>query len=758
MKPPLNPVVITSDDQLHLVESFLERTFIFGLDLETNVTPTFYDRFIRTITIGDKNEQYIIDLLGFAHWNRAALISSQSNYGAAADMLFGRLISLLRRVLEKYDPLHTAKDARDWVKVGANLQFDYEMLKWNLGIRMWNFYDMYLAEKKIHAGLVHYMASGFWGMENIVGRYCGLLVEDHGKSFDTEEPLTQTQIDYAALDVRLPLAVRFGQMRILESEGLARAAQIEFDAIPAFGDMYLNGFNLDNAAWMAIVNRTIERQRMIVTKLDEFFVPIVGAKHITPEDEIALKLIEDKWRGTKDDKVLRAQYRKQYMVLRKSINDRRKLGEKCEGEACINYGSPAQLRDALWVSKKYSKTKLPNTNDATLEKLSEFPKLDITKAFEDDGGVLNYPIIDLIRLYRSTDKALTTYGVWWTRTLDERDPNDKDVHGYKNPFTLRIHSKINQIGAATGRTSSSSPNIQNIPRESVYRLCFVAGVGMLLVTVDMSGAELRILAELSGEPIWLEAFKRGWDVHSVCAEIIFGKEWEEGAEDGCAFKAKHEKCKCKKHKKLREVAKTLNFGLAYGMGPQKLADAVGITFEEAVVVFELFKRSFPTVFNYLERSGKDAATILEARDMTGGRRKWRRPTWEDAKQKAAEKCKAGASPTQEQIRKTYRGMFGAIEREGKNSKIQGTNAMFIKLAMGCGFDPEGQPYLWHILEPKYKSLLVSMVHDELVNETPEAVAGEVKTVVGHAMTRASAEFMKNVEMETEGKVAREWSK
>jgi hypothetical protein len=119
MKPPLNPVVITSDDQLHLVESFLERTFIFGLDLETNVTPTFYDRFIRTITIGDKNEQYIIDLLGFAHWNRAALISSQSNYGAAADMLFGRLISLLRRVLEKYDPLHTAKDARDWVKVGA---------------------------------------------------------------------------------------------------------------------------------------------------------------------------------------------------------------------------------------------------------------------------------------------------------------------------------------------------------------------------------------------------------------------------------------------------------------------------------------------------------------------------------------------------------------------------------------------------------------------------------------------------------------
>jgi DNA polymerase I-like protein with 3'-5' exonuclease and polymerase domains len=758
MNPPLKPVLITSDEQLHLVESFLERTFTFGLDLETNVTETFYDRKIRTITIGDKNEQYVIDLLGFAHGVKEALVSAQGNYGSAAELLFGRLINVLRKPLQDY----TA--AREFTKVGQNLQFDYEMLKWNLGIRMWNLYDTLLAEKIIFAGLVHYMATNFWGLEDLTARYTGLLMsKEEQKGFDFETPLTQQQIDYCGLDVRLPMAIRTGQMRVIEKDGLARICKIEFDAIPAFGDMYLNGFYLSDELWMALVSKTVGWQKKIVEKLDAYFVPIVGHKKIQPEDVEKRDAIEKLWRDcpnkTPEQKAERAEYRKQFMVLRKAINDRTKDGEDCEGEAFINYGSPAQLRDALYQAG-FAKRTLPDTNDRTLEKLSKLPKLDVVKAFGEDGGELNYSIIDLIRLHRSTNKALTTYGVQWTMTLDNFIVvRGKKKWGTKNPFTGRIHSRINQLGAATGRTSSTDPNIQNIPKESEYRYCFIAPDGSWrIITTDMSGAELRIIAEMSGEPVWVNAFNNGWDVHSVCAQIIFGKEWDEGVQEGCAYAEKHAKCKCKVHKKLRDIAKTLNFGLAYGMGPQKLAEGVGITFDDALTVFEKFKAAFPIVFDFLTKLGEHAKTYMEARDMAGRRRRWKRPTWDDAKRAATEDLKKNQVLTDEMVRRKYKGMFGAIEREGKNCPIQASNATFIKLAMGCGFDVNGKPYLWHVVEPIYATLLVNMVHDELVHQSPEMVAEQVEKVVGDAMTRASAEFLKKVVMETESHIDSKWSK
>src|SRR5206468_1052075 len=98
--------------------------------------------------------------------------------------------------------------------------------------------------------------------------------------------------------------------------------------------------------------------------------------------------------------------------------------------------------------------------------------------------------------------------------------------------TGRIHSYIDLFGTATGRTSSSKPNIQNIPKSKRYRHCFKAQRGYKIITIDFNGCELRILAEMSQEPVWLDAFRKGWDVHSVGAEILFGKEWTDGAEEG----------------------------------------------------------------------------------------------------------------------------------------------------------------------------------------------------------------------------------
>lgn len=751
MTPPLAPTLVSDLAGITLVDEYLSTADVFGYDLETNFTNDWFARKIRTITLGTKDRQFIIDLLGFAQ-NEEVLKASQGNFGAAAELVFGPLLKLLDKYL----------NSNKCLKVGTNLQFDYETLKWNLGIRAWHFYDCLLAEKCLYAGEVHFMATGFWALENLVARYCGLELTDveSGKGFDLCTPLTPHQLDYCALDVRLPLAVRFGQIRRLEKENLAVCAQIEFDAIPPFGDIHLNGLLVDEQQWKAIIDQTRSRQQFIVSKMDEKFIRVVGTKTVGDKDVIQRDAIEKKWRE-ETDKELRKEFRIKFMAKRKEISDRLKKADECEGEAFINYGSNKQLKEALW-KMGYKKTQLPDTGDPVLEALAtpEVAKWDVQEAFDKDPELTKFSIIDLLRLYRSTAKVLTTYGWQWIRSDEFEDEfSGKTKKGFVHSNTGRIHSNINQYGAATGRTSSTNPNVQNIPRGSDFRSCFVSRPGFKFVTVDMSGAELRILAEMSGEPIWVDAFAKGWDVHSVCAEIIFEGEWKDGAEQGCAYYAKHQKCKCKKHKKLREICKTLNFGLAYGMGPKRLADGVGITYEHALEVFEKFKRSFPVVFNFLEKLGQYAVMSLEARDMTGRRRKWARPSTEKAKKLLEEDMKGtDKHPTSDDIRRKLKGLYGSIEREGKNCPIQGTNASLIKLAMGCGFAPDGTPFLWHVLEPKYGSYMVNMVHDELCSEAPDAVAEEVKQTVGGAFTKASAVFMKTVVMEWEGSVDTKWSK
>lgn len=757
LKPPLNTTLVTDEAGLRLVAEFLTRVDIFTVDLETNFTNEFFERYVRVIIIGNREEQYVIDLLPFAG-SKSALIASQGNFGAASELLYGSILNTLRPYLESNRAL----------KCGTNLQFDYEHLFWNLGVRMWHLYDAMLAEKVIYAGKVHYMATGFWGLEHMYARYCGLKLneEETGKTFDLETPLTEIQITYCGLDGRIPIAVRQGQLIVLEKDKLLAAAQIEFDAVPAFGDMRIFGFKLDFDAWMDIYFATEEKQKLIVKAMDKKFIPKVGTKFVTEADIARQTALELVWRNspskTDEDKEARKNCRIKYMNLKKQITAKTNNSVDCEGDANINYGSNKQLKETLW-KMGFSKKSLPNTNDRALEKLAKerARNFDINKAIKIDPTLDSFGVIDLLRLYRSTDKMLTTYGRSWVVTPEQAKEQGLEK-GFINPFTGRIHSNIMQLGAATARTTSSNPNVQNLPRDSVYRFCFVSRAGHKLVTVDMSGAELRILAELSKEPVWVEAFKNGWDVHSIGAAIVFGQEWIDGTEDGCSFASKKLKCSCKRHKELRQIAKTINFMLAYGGGPQKLADEEGLTFDEAdEIISKKYKPAFPTVTKYLEKIGEEASTYLESRCITGFRRRWNKPTWDQAKARAAadhKKFKKPGAPGPEDIRRKYSGFFGAIRREGMNAPIQGANAEFLKLSMGCGFDSNGKPFLWHTLWPVYKAMMVSEVHDELITEAPDEVAEEVKETVGDAFIRASAEWMKTVAMDYEGSVGDRWEK
>ncbi len=562
MNPPLNAVLVTDKEGLLEVKSFLERTEVFGFDTETNVTEDFVERKIRTIQVGDKSVQYVIDLLAFAGNNPDLLCAAQGNYGAAAHLCFQDVIDTLKPHLENHDKL----------KVGVGLQFDYQVMLWSFGIRATGFWDCQRAEQNIHAGLVHFMHAGFWGMEDMVPRYIGKrITKDEQKTFNLDTQLTDSQVVYGGLDVRLPLAIRVGQFRVAQQSNLLDAIQIDNDAISPFGDMFISGIGIDEDAWRSIMNDNIALKMRVVEKMDTHLLRVVGSKHIAEEDLRHLDELEGIWRDTpqrtKEEKELRQVRRAAYMEFRKGINARVKAAKDAEGEAAINYGSPAQLLAAL-RKMGYGEKKLPNTDDKSLTKTAKFPNLTVEKAFSENGGALEYPIIDLIRLYRTIDKLLDTYGEMWISTYEQG--------GHLHPVTRRIHSSINLLGAATGRTSSSAPNIQNIPKEKKYRHAFKARPGYKILTIDYSGAELRILAFMSREPVWLKAFQNGWDVHSVGAEMLYGDRWKSAAVHEAYVDAKgktvkkcayyyddHKKCKCPEHEVLRNNIKSVKRLAAY---------------------------------------------------------------------------------------------------------------------------------------------------------------------------------------------------
>lgn len=415
---------------------------------------------------------------------------------------------------------------------------------------------------------------------------------------------------------------------------------------------------------------------------------------------------------------------------------------------------------------------------------------------------------------------------WITKPLSKE--------GWRHPVDGRLHCLFNQLEAETGRSSSSKPNAQNLPKDDDVRACFICdppnpnvrvsvccdadthkhGDGVYtcsvctklcetkdeencIVTCDMSGAELRIIAELANATTWIKAFAMGWDVHSVSTEILEPLKWPAAKEEGCEYYAlddkgemRRQKCKCHGHVEMRQRVKSVNFLLCYGGGPAALADELGITIEAAKELMKQHEAAFPDVWSYLENSGKLAKERGEARDMYGRRRSFPEPTREMArewfieekeevlrlsqkdsdenilnfkKRNLREPSKAELVelthrlPTEKEIGKGMWALQGSVERRGKNHCIQGTNASMIKRAMGCGIDKNGFRYLWHTL-PQYRAILVNMVHDELIVQCPKRYGKQVAELIADAFKRAAAEVMTRVVMEADYHISSRWQK
>jgi DNA polymerase-1 len=276
------------------------------------------------------------------------------------------------------------------------------------------------------------------------------------------------------------------------------------------------------------------------------------------------------------------------------------------------------------------------------------------------------------------------------RELDKLKSVYTDALPHQIAADGRIHCLLNQTVAATGRLSSSDPNLQNIPIRTELgrriRHAFVAEAGNKIISADYSQLELRLLAHITQDPVMLEAFQKGQDIHERTARLVFGAKTPGEL------------------KEARRFAKIVNFAIAYAIEPWGLSQRVGISRQEAKKVIEDYYDTYKGVRRYMQEVPLRAREHGYVRSIYGRIRPL-----------------PGINDRNANIRK-------AAEREAINMPIQGTASDIVKIAM-LHVDEEFK-------RAGVKARLLMQVHDELLVEAPKAESGQVAQILKREMESA----------------------
>ncbi len=331
----------------------------------------------------------------------------------------------------------------------------------------------------------------------------------------------------------------------------------------------------------------------------------------------------------------------------------------------FNVGSPKQLGDVLFNRMnlpkpvKYGKGRTISTAVDVLEELAE-----------------DYPIARMVLDYRQLTKLKSTY-------VDA-------LPALINSATGRLHTTFDQTGTATGRLSSANPNLQNIPIRTELgrgiRAAFIAEPGHVLLTADYSQIELRLLAHFSRDPLLVEAYRRGDDIHTLTASQVFGVP-------PLMVNPEH-----------RRQAKVVNFGIVYGLSAFGLSQQLGIETGEARQFIANYFEKYKGVRAYIDKTLEEARRELKVRTLFGRVRPIPDINSKNVNQR------------------------GFAERTAVNTPLQGTAADLIKIAM-IRIDAA-------VRESGLKSRMTLQVHDELVFEVPENEAETMQLLVREHMEKA----------------------
>lgn len=399
--------------------------------------------------------------------------------------------------------------------------------------------------------------------------------------------------------------------------------------------------------------KNILEKELRENKLEQLFNEI--------ESPLIYVLADMEWAGVRLDlealEQLAEEYRKEMNQIEKEIIEMAGIE--------FNINSPKQIGEILFDKMKIidnpkkTKTGQYSTSENELEKLRS-----------------KHPIIEKILEQRSLKKLLSTYIEAFPQLI--------------NPKTGKIHTSFNQTATATGRLSSSNPNLQNIPirdeRGKEIRKVFIPDEGCTFLSADYSQIELRIMAHLSKDKNMIEAFNKGQDIHAATASKIFKIPLEEVTPD------------------MRRKAKTANFGIIYGITPYGLSQRLGISRSDAKKLIEEYFTTFSGVKRYMDES------IAKAREQ------------------GYVETIFGRKRFLPDINSQNAVVRGYAERNAINTPIQGSAADIIKVAMNKIYK--------RLSDGEYKSKMILQVHDELDFNVHMNELDEVKNIVVYEMENA----------------------
>lgn len=402
-------------------------------------------------------------------------------------------------------------------KLFHNAKFDYKFLKHHLKCEINNIICTFIVEHTLKKGI---RQRGF-NLAEVADRYVGADLEKATRQtfvdHEIGEDFTAEQIEYAAKDVEFLIPIFTEQMQLVRYRGIEELVALECKAIAPTADMELNGVYVSPTKWLNLA-RIANKDREVARGMfiEEVKDSIPKLQQLLREESVE-KAVEG---YKKNKKTYENQGTFSFIStgpddIRKHIEDSTPPAKDFE----INIDSPVQVQKLLTIHLD----------------------TDVASTGEEKLKILNHPAADKLIAYRKATKLCTTYGDEFLR---------KAIH----PITHRIHTNFNQTRAESGRYSSSDPvNLQNIPNKAEYRSAFqVQSPTWKMVCCDYASCELRILAEISQEQAWINAYKQGLDMHSMVASMMFGIAYEDIVDENNEVR--------EEYKDLRTRAKAIGFG------------------------------------------------------------------------------------------------------------------------------------------------------------------------------------------------------
>jgi DNA polymerase-1 len=510
--------------------------------------------------------------------------------------------------------------------------------------------------------------SAFYSLKEVAEKYLGVSLDKTIRDkFIGDTPITEEMLEYASEDVSYLEPIYRLQRSALEKQKQLRVLELENKVIPIIAEMRINGIRVDINKW----NQVSKEAKQKLLALEKELIVEVTEKSMEKFDftnviDCMEKLLIPKPKGIK-------------RVELATITDKKMIYNFIKNS--FNLASHTQMLNVL-VSV-YG-IKLTDTNEKTINKHTK-----------------NNPIINKLIAFRGFEKEVSSF--------------DKGYLSKINPITGRIHTHYHQVGARTGRFSSTDPNMQNVKGkndegESKYRTCFVADEGKVLISADYSQQELRILADITRDRRMLETFEKQLDPHKVTAMGLFHKDYDEITSQE------------------RSRGKTLNFAINYGtteFGLDRNFDIPKTEGKEYIKNYFLFYEDYNKYVKYV------SAKIWEygyASTLLGRKRFFTKKNFYEPS--------VNPQYYKEKILRSLRNLI-----------VQGTGADMTKTALVNIF--YGNPF-----GDKLKILL--QVHDEIVFECDIDIVEKAVEYIREEMLKAEDMFLKVVESKVDVKYSHCW--